>query len=100
MNASPQVPIYTSVPTADLPPVGYNYVGLDVGNHTDGFTIVPGVRDLVQSNKTFRGFAACYVDGIAPYWSVGPEIELLWRNASARAPSPRCADVELKVIPV
>jgi hypothetical protein len=91
-------PYEGTAPAADVPPKGYNYVGLDIGTNTPGFALVKNT--LVRANATFRGFAACYVDGVSPYFSVGPEVQLLWRNASAGAPSKRCAEVELRAVAV
>jgi hypothetical protein len=80
-------------------PPGYWYLGLNVGNHTDNFSLSPGIGELVHGggSDTVHPFAACYVDGISPYTTVGPEVQLLWRFASAGPPSPRCADIQLYV---
>jgi hypothetical protein len=86
------------VPAAAVPPAGYNVVTLNVGFAQPGFAV--GRGNLVYTGPNFRGFAACYVAGISPYESVGPEVQLLWRNATAGAPSGRCAEVELKVVAV
>jgi hypothetical protein len=95
VTSPPSYPAGT-VPAKDVPPTGYNFVGLDVGTHTPGFALVD--RALVQPSTTFRGFAACAVEGVEPYFSVGPQVQLLWRNATAGAPGARCAEIELRAV--
>jgi hypothetical protein len=83
---------------ADVPPAGFNSVMWNDFPGTPGFAIAPGADKLVWADPNFRGFAACYVDGIDTYFALGPQIQLLWRNASAGAPSPRCAEIELQAV--
>jgi hypothetical protein len=94
----PFYPLASGIPATDVPPAGYNVVALNVEYHTPGFAIEARKEDLVWADAQFHGFAACYVDGIDPYENLGPQVQLLWRNATAGAPSGRCAEVELKVL--
>jgi hypothetical protein len=98
VNTAPSYDPEAGVPASAVPPAGYNVVGLNAGFAQSGFAVARGA--LVWTDGAFHGFAACYVAGIAPYEAVGPEVQLLWRNATAGAPSGSCADVELEVVPV
>jgi hypothetical protein len=95
LASPPSYPVGT-VPAKDVPPAGYNVVGLDVGTHTPGFALVS--RTLARPGTPFRGFAACAVDGIEPYFTVGPQVQLFWRNATAGVPGARCAEIELRAV--
>ena len=66
---------------------------------TGGFEI--GDDDMVMytaGKVPFETFAMCHVDGIAPYESLGPQYQLLWRNRTTAASYEKCADVELKAV--
>jgi hypothetical protein len=90
----------TSAPPSAIPPPGYNVVALNVGYNTPGFEVISPAKALVRRDPAFRGFAACYVEGISPYFNVGPEVQLLWKNSTAGPPSKLCADIELRAVAV
>jgi hypothetical protein len=98
-NTAPYYPPDAGAPASAIPPAGYNVVELNVGFSQPGFKVSRG-GNLVWTDHAFHGFAACYVAGIPPYDIGGPVVQLLWRNATAGAPSSRCAEVELRVVSV
>ena len=54
--------------------------------------------DELPNPAGYGTLAACYVNGTAPYWSLGPQVQLLWRPEDV--PVGACADVLLKAVSV
>lgn len=77
-------------------PDSYNLVDIDFGLYSQGFSI--DENNIVQYSGPldFKTFALCNVNGTAPYLSLGPDTQLLWKNSSSVAEAPKCADVQLK----
>ena len=87
----------TSTPYNSTAPDDYDFVELSVSQHTPGFSIE---KDTLTYAGTlpYKTFVVCHVNGIAPYQSVGPENELLWRPKKTKACEGGCADVILKAV--
>ncbi|KAL1310620.1 hypothetical protein AAFC00_000892 [Neodothiora populina] len=91
-------------PTMSSAPDGYDYIDLSYRGSTPGFSFLPSNKSTAvleyntPSNKTsdFVTFALCHVNGTAPYFTVGPQYQLLWRSVvAAETDYESCADVEL-----
>lgn len=82
-------------------PAGYDYISLGVtGVPTTGFYFNDSTLAWSGLNSTapesFDGcFALCHVNGTAPYVSLGPQYQLLWKTNNASSTSSICADVKL-----
>lgn len=77
-------------------PSSYNVVEVSVIDQTSGFTINNGY--IEHPNSDFTTFAICYVNGTAPYVSLGPQYQLFFKNGSSVADAGNCADVKLKTV--
>ena len=98
----------------------YLYVAIDLGYQTPGFHLdrAGAVRFAGNASLEFVTFAVCQqARGVAPYFGLSPQLELLWRNATT-GPARRgrgrhcpdggagmpaigeCADVDLKAVRV
>lgn len=90
-------------------PSGYDYISLSYSGSTPGFSFAASnistavVEFSPVTNSTaseevpdFTTFALCHVNGTAPYFTVGPQYQLLWKTGAAKAGNyTDCADVEL-----
>lgn len=76
-------------------PAGYKLVTIDVGLSNTGFSFD---GDVLPNPAGYGTMAACYVNGTSPYWSQGPQVQLLWRAEDVAKGA--CADVLLKAVPV
>lgn len=76
-------------------PAGYKLVTVNAGWGNAGFSFD---GDVLPNPAGYGTLAACYVNGTAPYWSLGPQVQLLWRPEDV--PVGACADVLLKAVPV
>ncbi|CAD0109888.1 unnamed protein product [Aureobasidium uvarum] len=83
-------------------PSGYDYVSLGAtgeattGFHFKGRKLVWSGSNSTTAPESFDGrFALCRVNGTAPYFSLGPQFQLLWRTDDVPSNSSRCADVHL-----
>lgn len=82
-------------------PSGFEIVSLGVtGVATTGFYFEDSTLAWSRSNsstapKAFDGcFAVCQVNGTAPYFSLGRQFQLFWKENNASTSS-HCADVKL-----
>lgn len=79
-------------------PAGYNLVVQNAGIANSGLSFNPSNNRLILPQNV-AVLSACLVNGVAPYFSIGPEVQLFWRNATtARSTSANCSDVSLKAI--
>lgn len=70
-----------------------------VESHTPGFRVGEGDVVVYEGDVGFETFVVCWVDGIVPYKSVGPQWQVLWRNRTTeRVEGGGCEDVELKAV--
>ncbi|KAI5272887.1 hypothetical protein E4T47_03947 [Aureobasidium subglaciale] len=84
-------------------PTGYDYVSLGAsGAATTGFyfnnnnTLAWSASNSSVAPESFDGnFALCHVNGTSPYFTLGPQYQLLWKTNNASTVSPNCADVKL-----
>jgi hypothetical protein len=83
-------------------PSGYEIVTLGVtgvaatGFYFDNSTLAWSGSNSSTAPKSFDGcFAVCRVNGTAPYFSLGPQYQLLWKESNASTTSSKCADVKL-----
>ena len=76
-------------------PAGYKLVTVNAGWSNAGFSFD---GDVLPNPAGYGTLAACYVNGTAPYWSLGPQVQLLWRPEDV--PVGACADVLLKAVSV
>lgn len=82
-------------------PANYDYIDLSAsGKSTTGFHFNGATLAWSNANSTtpsnFDGcFALCYVNGTSPYFSLGPQYQLLWKASSATSSYAHCADVAL-----
>lgn len=86
-------------------PSGYDYISLSYSGSTSGFSFAASNASTAElefsasGNATealnFQGFALCHVNGTAPYFTVGPQYQLLWKTGTANSSYTDCADVEL-----
>jgi len=84
-----------SAPYESNAPPGYELVTNNAGVQNAGFSFD---GDVLPNPPGYGTMAACYVNGTSPYWSVGPQVQLLWRPDDV--PVGNCADVLLKAVPV
>ncbi|KAI9661362.1 MAG: hypothetical protein M1831_003095 [Alyxoria varia] len=96
-----------TTPSQSTAPNEYNSVSINVGENTRNFYLSKtksGTASFVHLKKTkkipFKTFTVCDVDGIDPYKSVGPQKQILWRNASTEPVATGCADVRFKTVPL
>lgn len=83
-------------------PSGYEIVTLGVtgvattGFYFDNSTLAWSGSNSSTAPKSFDGcFAVCLVNGTAPYFSLGRQYQLLWKENNASTTSSKCADVKL-----
>ncbi|KAI4715661.1 hypothetical protein E4T48_08150 [Aureobasidium sp. EXF-10727] len=83
-------------------PSGYEYIALGAtaeattGFYFEGSTLAWSGSNSTNAPEYFDGcFALCHVNGTAPYFTLGPQYQLLWKNSSASSTSSNCADVKL-----
>lgn len=82
-----------SEPYMSNAPSGYKIVTIDVGFANAGFSF----EGDVLPNPAGRGtMAACYVNATAPYFSGGPQVQLLWRPDDV--PAGDCADILFQAV--
>lgn len=87
-------------PVRSNAPSGYDYIDLSYSDSTPGFAFAPTNTSttsiIYNGNSTdFTGFALCYVNGTAPYFTVGPQYQLLWKSTATTSSYTSCADVDL-----
>lgn len=85
---------------------GYDYISLSYAGSTPGFSLSaadassnatgPTVQYAANSSDiAFNGWALCHVNGTSPYFTLGPQYQLLWKTANATSCYESCADVNL-----
>lgn len=111
-EASSNLPSYNltllnQAPYRSSAPSGYDYISLSYSGSTPGFEIgfdstnssaIVHYTAAANSTLDFAGFALCYVNGTAPYFTVGPEYQLLWKKANTTSCYETCADVDLLAV--
>ncbi|KAK6008389.1 hypothetical protein QM012_000292 [Aureobasidium pullulans] len=83
-------------------PSGYDYISLGVlygattGFYFNNSTLAWSGSNSTTAPESFDGcFALCHVNGTEPYFSLGPQYQLLWKTNNASSTSSNCADVKL-----
>ena len=68
-------------------------------SHTPGFGVGDGDVVQYEGDLAFASFVVCWVQGITPYNSVGPQFQVLWRNRTGtEVDGEGCGDVDLKAV--
>lgn len=78
-------------------PAGYYLVTINAGFANAGFEFSQ-YDNVGSASFPHEYLEVCAVNGTAPYFSLGPQYQMFWREAGTQANTEQCVGVQLKAV--